>query len=365
MKQLSISTLFAAGLTLITAQTAIAKDIKVVSSIAPVHSLVSMVMGEQGENHLLVSGSSSPHGYYLRPSEMKKIVSSDLVFWIGPNIESFLSKPLNGQMKSVELNETKGLTLHNIREGGIWAGHDHGSHERHDDHRDHDHAKHDDHDHEKHDDHKGHDHEKHDDHKHHDHKDHDHEKHDDHKGHDHAKHDDHDHHGASDAHVWLDPENAIKMVKAISSKLSETYPDKKAQFEANAEKAIERIEATDRKVAGLLEGVKSKPYIVFHDAFQYFEKHYGLTGVGSILLRPDEGASAKRVAELRDVIEDRGAVCIFREPQFPEKLVKVVSKGSEVRSGTLDPVGSTINPDADLYEMLIVKIATEMNTCLQ
>ncbi|MEM1048854.1 MAG: zinc ABC transporter substrate-binding protein, partial [Pseudomonadota bacterium] len=257
----------------------------VIASIKPVHSLVAAVMEGVGEPELIIDGAGSPHTYALKPSQAADLEKAGLVFWVGPNLEAFLEKPIEtigSKAVAVELMKSHDLVRLDLREGGTFEGHDHGDHghgahgheeagheghdhaEKHDDHahEGHDHAeKHDDHDHaghdhaEKHDDHDhaGHDHaEKHDDHAH---EGHDHAaKHDDHDhaGHDHAeKHDDHAHeghghgdhahgHGAVDAHVWLDPQNAKALVHEIEEALAAHDPANAAKYEANAEALMAR-----------------------------------------------------------------------------------------------------------------------------
>ncbi|MBO6827832.1 MAG: zinc ABC transporter substrate-binding protein [Sneathiella sp.] len=340
-----------------------AKEVKVVSSLAPVHSLVEQVLNGTGENTLLIPTTQSPHGFQLRPSHMRQLKSADLVFWIGPGLEAFIDVPLlEGNSKSVELIEAPDIELLELREGGVWAAHDHGH--DHDAHKDHeDHEKHDDHDHnEAHKDHDNHDHSEHA-HKEDGHHDHDHDKHD----HDSHKHEDeHDHHhDGNDPHIWLDADNAMAMLKEITKRLIAEYPEHAATFQKNADAALEKLEANHSARHDKLHDLDDRPFIVFHDAYQYFEASHHMKGVGSILLRPNDGASAKRLAEIRELIAQQGAVCVFREPQFPEKLVKTVIKGSDVKSGVLDPLGQGLEPGPALYDQLLDNLTDNLINCLQ
>jgi len=342
-----------------------AKEVKVVSSLAPIHSLVEQVLNGTGENTLLIPTTQSPHGFQLRPSNLRQLNSADLVFWIGPGLEAFLDIPsLEGRHKSVELMGAPGLEVYDLREGGVWAQHDHDhNHEMHDEEEHSEHHEDDeahkeskDHDHEEaHKDHDNHDHDEHD---------HDEEAHETHEKHDHDSHDEEHHHEGEDPHIWLDADNAMVMVQEIAKRLIAEYPEHATTFRKNADATLERLEANHSARHEKLHGLEDRPFIVFHDAYQYFEKSHHLKAVGSILLRPNDGASAKRVSEIRELINKRGAICVFREPQFPEKLVKTVIKGSDVKSGILDPLGQGLEPGPDLYDKLLDNLTQDLLNCL-
>ncbi|MEP3200039.1 MAG: zinc ABC transporter substrate-binding protein [Lentilitoribacter sp.] len=403
------STLFATTL-LSTSVISAQADVNVVASIKPVHSLVAAVMEGVGEPELIIEGAGSPHTYALKPSQARVLENADVVFWFGHELEAFLEKPLEaiaGDAKSVELIDAHDLIKLEFREGGAFEKHDHDDHdgeESHDDHDDHDdhkhdeHAdekKHDDHDHDehkhdehaekKHDDH-DHDEHKHDEHDHDDHKDddkHDHDKHDhdEHKHEEHAdekKHDDHAHeehaegehdhdehdHGAFDAHVWLDPLNAKAIVHEIEETLAEVDPENAEKYEANAEALMAKIDALITEVSADLEPVKDKGFVVFHDAYQYFETRFGMSAVGSITVSPEVLPGAERISELHAKIKELNAVCIFSEPQFESKLVQTVTEGTNAKSGVLDPLGTGIDNGPELYFTLIKNMATSFKTCL-
>ncbi|MEP2978057.1 MAG: zinc ABC transporter substrate-binding protein [Lentilitoribacter sp.] len=400
------STLFATTL-LSTSVISAQADVNVVASIKPVHSLVAAVMEGVGEPELIIEGAGSPHTYALKPSQARVLENADVVFWFGHELEAFLEKPLEaiaGDAKSVELIDAHDLIKLEFREGGAFEKHDHDDHdgeESHDDHDDHKHdehadeKKHDDHDHDehkhdehaekKHDDH-DHDEHKHDEHDHDDHKDddkHDHDKHDhdEHKHEEHAdekKHDDHAHeehaegehdhdehdHGAFDAHVWLDPLNAKAIVHEIEETLAEVDPENAEKYEANAEALMAKIDALITEVSADLEPVKDKGFVVFHDAYQYFETRFGMSAVGSITVSPEVLPGAERISELHAKIKELNAVCVFSEPQFESKLVQTVTEGTNAKSGVLDPLGTGIDNGPELYFTLIKNMATSFKTCL-
>ncbi len=355
----------------------------VVTSIKPVHSLVAGVMEGVGTPEIIVDGAASPHTYSLRPSQAASLEKADLVFWIGPRIETFLTNPLEtiGQNATVvELGDAHGLTRLALREGGAFESHDHDhDHGDHADHDDHDHEKHaehadhDDHDHEKHadhDDHDDHDHEKHAEHA--DHDDHDHEKHAEHADHDnhdhekHAGHDDHadDAHGEFDMHVWLDPQNAKALVHEIEEALVKADPENAGKYEANAARLEARLDELTTEVSAVLEPVKDRSFIVFHDAYPYFENRFGISAAGSVTVSREVAPGAARVSEIREKVESLGVTCVFSEPQFEPKIVEVITENTNASSGVLDPLGANFDNGGELYFTLIRTLADNMRTCL-
>ena len=328
-------------------------EVKVVTSIKPIHSLVSAVMEGVGEPSLLVKGAGSPHTYSLKPSQAKQLQEADLVFWMGHDLEAFLENPIESiatNAKSVPLMDSHGLTKLEFREGGAFEDHaDHDDHKKdehgHDDHDDH---KKDDHGHDDHDDHKK--------------DDHGHDDHDDHKKDDHG-HDDHGHDG-TDPHVWLDPINAKALVHEIEEALTESDPANAAAYEANAETMMSRLDDLVTEIDAVLEPVKGRGYVVFHDAYQYFEARFGVSAVGSITVSPEVLPGAERVAKLQDKVRDLGATCVFSEPQFEPKLVVTITENTNAGTGVLDPLGTSINDGPDLYFTLIRNMAASLKNCL-
>lgn len=329
-----------AGLLLATGSAGAAAELKVVATIKPIHALVAQVMEGVGAPSLLVQGAASPHSYALKPSDARALNGADVVFRVSETVEPFTRKiaaSLPKSVRMVTLAEAPGLELLALRTGETFEGHDH-SH-------DHDHGHADHHNH-------GHDH--------HDHGHHDHGTHaDDHRA-DHAK----EAAASRDGHVWLDPANARRMVTEIARVLSEADPDHAAAFAANADRTRQRLEALQADVARELAPLKDKPFVVFHDAYQYFEHRFDLAAVGSITLSPEAQPSAKRLTEIRRKLASLSAACVFAEPQFKPKLVAAVTEGTSARAGTLDPEGALLDPGPGAYEALIRNLATGLKSCL-
>lgn len=328
-------------------------DVDVVASIKPVHSLVAAVMEGVGEPGLIMDGAGSPHNYALKPSQAQMLESADIVFWIGHELEAFLEKPLEtiaANAKSVELIDAHDLIRLPFREGGAFDDHGHDEATGHDDHGHEEKADgghhDDDHDHEKaeadHDDH-GHD-------------DHGHEQTE-------AGHEGHDH-GAFDSHIWLDPVNAKAMVEEINEALAEADPANAAQYAANAKAVMTKLDALVTEVSAELAPVHDKGFIVFHDAYQYFEKRFDVTASGSITVSPEVLPGAERITEIRAKVKELGAACVFAEPQFEPKLVTTVTEGTRAKSGVIDPLGAALDAGPEQYFDTIRTMATSIRTCL-
>jgi zinc transport system substrate-binding protein len=302
---------------LLVSTTATAADApKVVVSIKPIHSLVAAIMQGVGTPDLIVDGAASPHTYALKPSNARSLQEAKVVFWVGPGMEAFLQKPLaalGSNATIVELDDAPGITKLKFREGGAFEPHDDGDeHEASDDHA---------------------------------------------HGHNHD-------HGEFDTHLWLDPHNAKALVSEITTSLVAADPANALTYQANQKALNDKLDALDTEIASTLAPVKDKPFIVFHDAYQYFEHRYGVRVSGSITVSPETIPGAQRVAEIHSKVADLGATCVFAEPQFEPKLVNVVLEGTSAKSGTLDPEAATLPQGPDLYFDLMRGIASSLKACL-
>lgn len=289
---------------------------RVVVSIKPVHALVAGVLEGIAEPELLLSGGESPHSYALRPSQARALAAAHLVVWVGPDLETFLERPLkslSGEARVIRLNQAQGITLLPARSGGVWDSHEHGH------------------------------------------------------NHNHQKKTAHKHHadGESDPHLWLSPDNARAMVSIALDALQALYPEHREKLSANAQDLLARLEALDDEVSQTLAPVREVPFVVFHDAYQYLEHAYGLNAVGSVSLDPERTPGAQRVREVQRLIRERGAHCVFAEPQFTPRLLAIVMEGSTARQGLLDPLGADLPAGPDAYFTLMRNLAGNLRACLE
>lgn len=298
----------------------------VVASLKPLHSLVAGVMDGVGEPQLLVRGAASEHGYALRPSDAARIEAADIIFWIGPDMETYLTGMLDtlaADATVVEMMDIDGLTLLDLREGGLFEAHVHGD--------------------AGHGDHEGHDHDAHE---------HEHE-------HEHGH--DHDH---ADAHIWLDPQNARLMVAAITDTLMTADPDNAEIYNANGMVLAARLGAFEAEITASLAGLGDVPFFVFHDAYHYFEHRFDIEATGAFTINPEVAPGAARLDEIRGTVEASEAVCLFAEPQFSPAVVETVAQGTSARTGVLDPLGADIEDGPELYFTLIERLAASLADCL-
>lgn len=288
---------------------------KVVTDIPPVHALVAQVMGEIGQPVLLLDRGANAHSFQLRPSQAGEVEGADLVVWIGPEMTPWLDRAVGSLASDVAQLRLLAADGTHVRAYGeaTGDGHDHGA----EDHAGADHAD---------------------------------------EGHDHA---------GTDPHAWLDPANAAAWLGLIADELSRLDPGNAAAYAANAEAGRAAVAAADAAAAAALAPVRERPFVVFHDAYGYFADHYGLTVAGEISAGDATDPGAARVADLRAVVAEGKAVCVFPEANHDPKLVAQIAEGTGARvGGALDPSGSTLEPGPGLYATLIAGTAETIAACL-
>lgn len=283
---------------------------KVVASILPVHSIVAAVMGDTGTPTLLLKGALSEHRSSFAPSQLAELGEADVVFIVGHGLEAKLaqlsgSEAVNGRT-FISLSDAPGVTHLPVREGGGFEAHVHDGEEA-----------------------------------------------------DHAE-------GvlSFDPHVWLDPESAKAMAVAVAVELSRADPANAAAYASNAKAFTSSLDGLEQDLAAALSPVKDRPFIVFHDAYQYFEARFGLTAAGSITDVWARPPSAKRLADIRARLAESKAACVFREPQYDGKAVAAVIEDSAAREGVLDPVGASLTPGPQAYDQLLRQLAAGFVSCL-
>lgn len=321
---------------------------RVAVDIAPVHSLVSRVMDGVGTPELIVQPGASPHEYALRPSEATALQEADLVFWIGADLTPWLQDTIETLAPAAVVTgllEAEGTILLEFREGALFEAHSHGGEEVHagEDHADDDHAHDEDHGHGG--------------------EDHAHDAEAD-AEHDHAG-DDHGHaHGENDAHAWLSPRNAATWLNVVAAQLSAADPENAGTYFANAAAARTEIEALSAEVNSLLDPVRGGRFIVFHDAYQYFETDFDFPASGAISISDASDPGPARISEIQARIAAEGIDCVLAEPQFNAALVETVLDGTEAGTAVLDPLGTDFEPGPALYPQLIRDLATSLASCL-
>ena len=282
-------------------------EVKVIASIKPIHSLVSYVMDGIGKPDLIVDGYNSPHSFSLKPSHAKMLENADLVIWIGEDLEAFLEKPLDTiakKAKNIEVMDLKGIQKLEFREKNIFENYD------------------------------------------------GHKEHEDHKGHPHGKY---------DPHLWLDPINAKVIIKEITKQLVQLDSKNSSAYKSNSKKALTDIDKLTRNIKKDLK--KDLRFVVFHDAYQYFEKRFGIQVLGALTVNTDVMPGAKQLSEIREVIEHEKVNCLFSEPQFNPTIIESIAKDTNVRIGVLDPLGTSLDKGENLYFDLIKNISNSFKGC--
>jgi zinc transport system substrate-binding protein len=288
---------------------AYADRLRIVSSIAPVHAIVVAVAGERAQSDLLLKGSASPHHFSLKPSHARLLQEADFIMLIDFELESFLEKPVRSisDIKTVELAEVPGIQLWETRKIGVLSSTHRESHSH---------------------------------------------------VHDHGQESHQD-----DLHLWLDPMNAIAMADYLATVLSDADPVGEAIYRANVARFKERIALVMKTIQSQLLPYKNQTYVVFHDAFQYFEKRFGLMSPAVLTLNPEMAPSAKVVSEIREYLLSSGTRCIYREPQFSPSILTSMTAGLPVTIAELDPLGDSMAIDADYYPQIVLGMAQSFQSC--
>ena len=290
-----------------------AANAAVVASLKPLGFIASAIADGVTDTEVLLPDGASEHDYSLRPSDVKRLQGADLVVWIGPEMEAFMEKSVKNipnakQVTIAQLNDVKPLLMKGADDDDDDHGHDDAGSE---------------------------------------------------------KSDEHHHHGDYNMHLWLSPEIARASAVAIHEKLVELMPQSRAKLDANLKDFEAQLASTETQVGNELAPLKGKGYFVFHDAYGYFEKQFGLTPLGHFTVNPEIQPGAQRLHEIRTQLVEQKATCVFAEPQFRPAVVEAVARGTSVRMGTLDPLGTNIKLGKTSYSAFLNQLANQYASCLK
>ena len=289
-----------------------AANAAVVASLKPLGFIASAIADGVTDTEVLLPDGASEHDYSLRPSDVKRLQGADLVVWIGPEMEAFMEKSVKNipnakQVTIAQLNDVKPLLMKGADDDDDHGHNDAGS----------------------------------------------------------EKSDEHHHHGDYNMHLWLSPEIARASAVAIHEKLVELMPQSRAKLDANLKDFEAQLASTEKQVGNELAPLKGKGYFVFHDAYGYFEKQFGLTPLGHFTVNPEIQPGAQRLHEIRTQLVEQKATCVFAEPQFRPAVVEAVARGTSVRMGTLDPLGTNIKLGKTSYSAFLNQLANQYASCLK
>ncbi len=287
-------------------QAPLAHAIEVLASVHPLSLISAAITDGVTQPHTLLPLGSSPHDYALRPSDVRRLRQADLIIWVGPQMERFLIKPLAPHAQALALSEQPSLALYHKAGSRAPASDEHADHDDHD----------------------------------------------------------HDHEHGTDTHIWLGPEQARQIARLISQQLQQRDPLHAATYAANLARFEQALTRADRDIARRMQALASRGYFVFHDAYGYWERHYGLRNLGHFTLNPDQRPGARRLADIQARLRAGQARCVFAEPQFQPALITAVTQGTGVAIGSLDPLASSIAVTADGYIRFMHQLAAQFEECL-
>ncbi|MGY4107332.1 zinc ABC transporter substrate-binding protein ZnuA [Aeromonas encheleia] len=300
-------------LTLITALLAVSlpvRALEVLTTIKPLGFIAAAITDGVSEPKVLLPTGASPHDFALRPSDIRSINEADLVVWVGPELEGFMAKPLAKHPHVLTLTRVEGMPLFDYSKQ---AGHEEPADEEH-------------------------------------------------EGHDHDGHEGHHHEGV-DPHIWLGPTQALVIAKAMSETLSARDPDNAERYRANLLAFQAKVDAKDKVIAGQMKAVNQKGYFVFHEAYGYWERHYGMSSKGHFTVSPERRPGAKTLVEIRKALEEKQASCIYAEPQFSPAVIESVARNTGAKVLLLDEVGEQVPLGPDGYPQFMQQLADAFAQC--
>ena len=262
-------------------------QLNIVVTIPPLAGMIAPLLEPQDKIEVLLQQGASPHGFTLRPSHLKSLKNADILMMVGSPVDAWVHKSA-GRMndKTVNMAKLSAVQTLPIRKGGLWekklpkaSAHDQNL-----------------------------------------------------SGHNHAP-------MMYDGHLWMSIHNAKLMIESFSKKLTTLRPEKAQSIQQKTKDWLAQISQAENSVKQQLQSNQDTPFMVLHDAFQYFENHFGLNGVGSIRLNPELQPSVKRLLSLRKTMKSENVQCVFKEPQFPDKQILKLADNTPVSIGELDPMG--------------------------
>ena len=284
-------------------------EVNVLTSIKPLQLIAAAVQDGVAVPEVLLPPGASPHNYALRPSDVRKVQSVDLLYWIGPDMEGFLPRVLKSRTSpSVAVQDLPGLKLRHFAEDS----HSHAEEAEQPDEHDHDHRP-----------------------------------------------------GTLDAHLWLSPVNARVIATKMAADLSTADPANAPRYQSNLKAFDERLDALDQRLKARLAGISGKPYFVFHEAFDYFEDAYGLKHAGVFSVAAEVQPGAQHVAAMRTRLQEVGKTCVFSEPPLRPRLAETLVAGLPVKLAELDALGGYTPATAQGYEQVLEKLGNDLAGCLE
>ena len=281
----------------------------IISSVKPIAFITQAVSDGVTNTDILLPDGASPHTYSLKPSDLAKIKTAELIIWVGEDLETFMPTVLksidkNKQIELMDIPTIKSLLRTSTNN------------------------------------------------------------HDQQETHSHNNDSDHDHHGEYDEHIWLSPKIAKEIAQAVHDKLITIYPDKKDIIDENLNEFTVKLAETEQNIAKKLINVQNSGYFVFHDAYGYFESQFGLKNLGSFTINPAVQPGVQTVYAIKRELKEHQAVCVFREPQFSPAVIEKIVNGTDVRIGELNPLGTDITLSKNAYSQFLLKLTQQLLDCL-
>lgn len=275
-------------------------DGPVVVTIKPLYSLVAQLTEGIEEPVLLMKQMPSPHHYNMRPSERRQLSDARVIVWIGPQMETSLSKIISQQdaliitaMQAEGIERLERRTKHS---------------------------------------------------------------------HQHTADETPPSETSTDPHIWLSIKNAIAISKYISRQLVSSDPENSVRYQRNLQQLLSRIAQLSLKIDAELQGNR-QPFITYHDAYQYFEAEHALNQVDSISFDEEAGISLKHLRHIEASIKNNAIRCLLYQPPRPD-IVDTLAEQTGIKAFALDPLGLDLKDEKEAWFEIMQTTAASFKQCL-
>jgi len=279
------------------------QTVDVVSTIKPIHMLASAIAGKHLHLVQLIPDTASAHHYALKPSNMRQLQTARLILQIDPNLEQFLNKSLQKLPETTQhlvLAQLEGIRLHDLNDNHAEHSHQHTQNQT---------------------------------------------------------------HSLKDLHIWLDPDNAIIMSRAIANQLKKIDPEHSQDYAANVQQLITKIQAVDQSLQIQLAPIKQTPMLVFHNAWRYFEKHYGIEAINAISMSSIKQLSLSKAQSIQALLAEKNIRCLLGEYPEPAAMLQRLAQKNNLKLLRLDVMGTQISLSANSYIELLEQTAEGFLAC--
>lgn len=281
-----------------------AKPLKIVTTIKPLQLIVMALTQEKADVHAIIPENQSPHTYQLRPSARYQMANADIFIWIGPQLETFMTKLADQLSRDITMIAVISEVDFPLRRLSVINSHADAS--------------------------------------------------------------DHGHWGENrvDPHIWLSPRGGIAIARVILTTLLKKDPDNAAYYEKNFENFVGQMEELKQKIFNEFSQLKARNYLVYHDGYGYFEDEVGTKHTAVVTINPENLIGAKHWLDVRQLLKTKKVGCVILEPQFKSDIIDSFRNEEGLKLKIIDPLGGSVANTPDGYKQFLAEFADDFKECL-